>query len=110
MKEHEEIRHPSMNLGQAAAVCLYEVVRQAELPIVSAGSGASATAGEAERLTRLLTEVLKETGYTRRHPANCDEGQIRQLVLRMGMAAGDVPVWMGILRQVLWRVRGSGEG
>jgi tRNA/rRNA methyltransferase len=110
MKEQEEMRHPSMNLGQAAAVCLYEVVRQAELPIVSAGSGASATAGEAERLTRLLTEVLKETGYTRRHPANCDEGQIRRLVLRMGMAAGDVPVWMGILRQVLWRVRGSGEG
>ena len=53
----------------------------------------------------LLTEVLEETGYTKRHPANCDEAQIRQLVLRMGVAAGDVPVWMGILRQVLWRVR-----
>src|SRR5277367_415052 len=29
MEEHEEIRHPSMNLGQAVAVCLYELVRGA---------------------------------------------------------------------------------
>jgi tRNA/rRNA methyltransferase len=109
MKEHEEIRHPSMNLGQAVAVCLYALVRQAGLPNVPAGGGVSAAAGELERLTALLTEVLEETGYTRRHPANCDEAQIRRLVLKMGVAAGDVPVWMGILRQVLWKVRGSGE-
>jgi hypothetical protein len=31
------------------------------------------------------------------------------LVLRMGVSASDAPVWMGILRQVLWRVRGSDE-
>jgi tRNA/rRNA methyltransferase len=111
MKEQEGVRHPSMNLGQAVAVCLYEVVRQAGLPNVSAGGGVSAaTAGEVERLTRLLTEVMEETGYMKRHPANCEEGQIRRLVLKMEMAAGDVPVWMGILRQILWRVRGSGGG
>ena len=110
MEQHEEVRHPSMNLGQAVAVCLYELVRQAGMA-VSAGGGVSAAAeaGEVERLTALLTEVLEETGYTRRHPANCDEGQIRRLVLRMGVAANDVPVWMGILRQVLWKVRGGGE-
>ncbi len=38
----------------------------------------------------LLTEVLEATGYTRRHPSNCDEGQIRRLVLRMGLKAEDV--------------------
>ena len=109
MKEHEDIRHPSMNLGQAVSVCLYELVRQPELPTVSAGGEASAPAGEVERLTALLTEVLEETNYTKRYPANCDAGQIRRLVLRMGAAASDVPVWMGILRQVLWKVRGGGE-
>jgi tRNA/rRNA methyltransferase len=57
----------------------------------------------------LLGEVLEETEYTKRHPANCDEGQIRRLVLRIGVAASDVPVWMGVLRQVLWKVRGRGE-
>jgi TrmH family RNA methyltransferase len=108
MEQHEEIRHPSMNLGQAVAVCLYELVRQ-----VPAGAGgghvAAAEAGEVEWLTTLLGEVLEETGYTKRHPANCEEGQIRRLVLRMGVAASDIPVWMGILRQILWKVRGSGE-
>ncbi len=108
MEKHEEVRHPSMNLGQAVAVCLYELVRQSSAAF-SAGEGVrvAAEAGEVERLTALLTEVLEETGYTKRHPANCDEGQIRRLVLRMGVAASDVPVWMGILRQVLWKIRGG---
>jgi TrmH family RNA methyltransferase len=106
MKDHEDVRHPSMNLGQAVAVCLYELVRARESAVSAGGGVCAATAGEVERLTTLLTEVLEETGYTRRHPANCEKGQIRRLVLRMGVAANDVPVWMGILRQTLWRVRG----
>ena len=111
MEKHEEMRHPSMNLGQAVAVCLYELVRRAGASPALAGAGVSmAAAGEVERLTELLTEVLEETGYTKRHPANCDEAQIRRLVLRMGVAARDVPVWTGILRQILWRLRGDGKG
>jgi tRNA/rRNA methyltransferase len=107
MERHEEVRHPSMNLGQAVAVCLYELVRSDRASAGFAGGDSPAAAGEVERLTGHLTEVLEEIGYTKRHPANCDEGQIRRLVLRMGVAAGDVPVWMGILRQVLWKVRGG---
>jgi TrmH family RNA methyltransferase len=109
MEQHEEIRHPSMNLGQAVAVCLYELVRQ---PGVAAGGDflVRPEAGEGERLRALLSEVLEEAGYTKRHPANCDEEQIRRLVLRIGMAASDVPVWIGILRQILWKLRGLGNG
>src|SRR5258707_1790960 len=108
MEPYEEVRHPSMNLGQAVAVCLYELVRSAGVATVPVNLGdiASAEAGEVERLTGLLTQVLEETDYTKRHPANCDEGQIRRLVLRMGVAASDLPVWMGVLRQILWKVRG----
>jgi tRNA/rRNA methyltransferase len=109
MKDHEDVRHPSMNLGQAVAVCLYELVRARESAVSAGGGDSAATAGEVGRLTALLTEVLEETGYSKRHPANCGEGQIRRLMLRMGVAAGDVPVWMGILRQVLWKVRGRDE-
>ena len=109
MQQHEDVRHPSMNLGQAVAVCLYELVRETGVH-VGVGVSAVAEAGEVERLTALLTEVLEKTGYTRRHPANCDEAQIRRLVLRMGVAASDVPVWMGILRQVLWKMRDAAAG
>jgi TrmH family RNA methyltransferase len=108
MQQHEDVRHPSMNLGQAVAVCLYELVRQ-EGALAEASAPAAAEAGEVERMTVLLTEVLEQTGYTKRHPANCDETQIRRLVLRMGLTASDAPVWMGVLRQVLWRLRKVGE-
>ncbi len=109
MEQHEEVRYPSMNLGQAVAVCLYELRRAGAAVSAGCGIPAAAEAGEVERLRALLTEVMEETGYTKRHPANCDEAQIRRLVLRMGVVARDVPVWMGILRQVLWKVRASSE-
>jgi TrmH family RNA methyltransferase len=107
MAEHEGVRHPSMNLGQAVAVCLYELVRSRETRVADEDS-AGATSAEVERLTALLSEVLETTGYTKRHPSNCDEGQIRRLGLRMGNVGEDVAVWMGVLRQVLWKVRGLG--
>jgi len=109
MKEHEDVRHPSMNLGQAVAVCLYELVRETGV-YAGVGVQVAAAAGEVERVTALLTDVLEETGYTRRQYSNSDEAQIRWLVLRMGVSASDVPVWMGILRQVLWKARGAETG
>ena len=104
MQEQEDLRHPSMNLGQAVAVCLYEITRSREVQ-AEGGEAAAAEAGEIERLTLLLAEVLEETGYVKRHPSHCDEAQVRRLVLRLGLSASDAPVWMGILRQVLWKVR-----
>jgi tRNA/rRNA methyltransferase len=109
MQQHEDVRHPSLNLGQAVAVCLYELVRQTGLS-VAASDFVAAKAGEVERLTTLLHEVLQKTGYTRHHPANSDESQVRRMALRMGVASIDVPVWMGVLRQVLWKVRDSDTG
>jgi tRNA/rRNA methyltransferase len=108
MQLHEDLRHPSMNLGQAAAVCLYELVRR---PGIYAGTGVRevASAGELERFVTLFRETLEATGYTRRHPANCSDAQLRRLVLRMGLSAADVPVWIGILRQVLWKIHNDNK-
>ena len=93
-------RHLSMNLGQAAAVCLYEIAQgDAVAPEVEAE--ASAQAGALERLTGLLREVLASSGYARRHPANAREANVRRLVRRMALAKGDAAVWTGLLRQVL---------
>lgn len=104
MEQHEGVRHPSMNLGQAAAVCLYELVRERALPRV-VGATAMATAEETERLRGLFAEVLEESGYGRRHPANSDEATVRRLLLRAVPTAADAPVWAGVLRQVLWGLR-----
>jgi tRNA/rRNA methyltransferase len=108
MREHEDVRHPSMNLGQAVAVCLYELVREASSSTATpTNTGQPVTAASLERLTALLIDVLEETEYTRRHPANCDAAQVRRLVRRIGVDAEDAPIWMGILRQVLWKLRGG---
>jgi tRNA/rRNA methyltransferase len=116
--------HVSMNLGQAVAVCLYELVRDgASVAVreatgqvagstgetVSAGkaagpSGEPATAAALERVSALLSEVMEATEYKRRHAANSKPAQVRRLVRRIGMDAVDAPVWMGILRQVMWKL------
>jgi len=113
MREVANMRHPSMNLGQAVAVCLYELVRACPaIPLIEPASPNPAAetpipSMELERLAALLCDVLEETGYTRHHPANSDATHLRRLVRRMGANANDAPVWMGILRQVLWKVQAA---
>lgn len=109
MHVHEGVRHPSMNLGQAAAVCLYELVRDME-PFELPAGPRPMTGGENERLAGLLRTVLEEAGYMRHHPAGSGEADLRRLVLRMTSDAGDGPVWMGMLRQVLWKLRSNDAG
>ncbi len=104
MKTYAAMRHPSMNLGQAVAVCLYELVRGRELARAVGARGKN-PAGENERLTVLLREVLEASGYLRHHPANSELEHVRRLVLRMENEEKDGAVWMGMLRQVLWSLR-----
>ena len=118
MQMHEGVRHASMNLGQAVAVCLYELVRDQQeqtqtegLPQKTMSESAcsttkeSATAAELERLTTLLYETLERSGYLRRHPAHCDAVNLRRLLRRMVADAGDAAIWTGIFRQLLWKLR-----
>jgi tRNA/rRNA methyltransferase len=104
MSRREDGRHLSMNLGQAVAVCLYELVRERALA-AAARQEIAASAGEMERLALLFGEVLEESGYTRHHPANSKAEDVRRLVVRLGLDRTDAPVWMGIMRQILWKLR-----
>ncbi len=103
-------RHVSMNLGQAVAVCLYELVREAVAldtnvpPAAHIGANPPADAASLERITALLNRVLEATEYTRRHAANSEPAQVRRLVRRIGVDQVDAPIWLGILRQVLWKL------
>ena len=102
MQEHAGVRHASMNLGQAVAVCLYEVARSEAASATD--SPELAPAGDLERLAALLTELLERTEYPRRHPGQSDAATVRRLVLRMSLSAGDAVIWMGILRQMVWKL------
>jgi TrmH family RNA methyltransferase len=111
MRNSEDARHVSMNLGQAAAVCLYELVRESpsaaepQAPAALAQiEGSPATAAQLELLTSLLNEILDATEYARRHAHNADPAHIRRLVRRIGADAIDAPVWIGVLKQILWKL------
>jgi len=97
----------SMNLGQAVAVCLYELIRDAKSPR-QPEKLPRATAAEVERITAKLLEVLHASGFLEmRRVADADE-RIRRVVRRLNLPASDAVIWLGMMRQILWKIR-SGE-
>lgn len=96
--------HISMNLGQAVAVCLYELVRDVKLDLQAATPGTTAAAAQLERMTQLVLEALRASGYaTENSPAT--EMKVRRMVRRLALPAKDADVWLGMLRQILWKLR-----
>jgi tRNA/rRNA methyltransferase len=101
-------RTPSMNLGQAVAVCLYELNRsEGAKPRRSRTDLVEGS--DTEQLTKMLLDVLEKSGYTNRITAVSTEQKIRRWVRRMRLTRRDVPLLLGILRQVLWKFEGPSK-
>ena len=99
--------HGSMNLGQAVAVCLYEIIRNPAAAKVKPEARRAADARELERLTERLEEVLDRCGYVHARVEGSTRMKIRRLVRRLNLNAHDAEVWMGMLRQILWKLKGA---
>jgi tRNA/rRNA methyltransferase len=97
--------HDSMNLGQAVAICLYELVRSPMAARRLPGAAELADDAASERFTQLLLELLGESGYSDFAPGPATVEKTRRLVRRLSLRDGDVDLWTGILRQTLWRIR-----
>ena len=98
----------SMNLGQAVAVCLYELIRDTRYER-AAKQLKLATAVELERITTLLLEALQTSGFLdRRRVSDADE-RIRRLVRRLRLPERDAVIWVGMLRQMLWKMNEGNE-
>jgi len=109
--------HTSMNLGQAVAVCLYELAR-------SSGAGGNrsnskamsktktpkpATSAELERITTMLIDALHASGYLGERSVAAKEEKIRRMVRRLELSSADAEVWLGMLRQMLWKMKPPGR-
>jgi tRNA/rRNA methyltransferase len=94
----------SMNLGQAVAVSLYELIRITRAKLAPDRRKLAASS-DVEQITRMLLEVLKESGYLNPLTAQSSEQKIRRLVRRFAITAEDAPLLLGFLRQILWRFR-----
>jgi TrmH family RNA methyltransferase len=94
----------SMNLGQAVAVCLYELVRHAATPFPVIETP-RASVEEVERLTTLLLETLQASEYVAAQSFDSKEENVRRLLRRMQLSTEDASTWLGMLRQILWKLR-----
>jgi TrmH family RNA methyltransferase len=119
-------RQPSMNLGQAVAVCLYELARPLPLhwtrngaPPAASASGASASgaspagashpgassSGALERLAVLIEQTMTEAGYSPRAMQPANRHDLRLLLRRLAPSALDTRRMMGLFRRILYRLR-----
>lgn len=85
----------SMNLGQAVSVTLYELIRRSPQTDL-------ASAGMLDEFVARLYEALQLAGYV--HHDNVIE-KLRRLTRRMNLRESDAVMWLGIVRQLLWKLK-----
>lgn len=99
--------HDSMNLGQAVAVCLYELVREtgeaSRIPV----EREPARNEDVHRIATRLIEIAAASGYANPVTSESTEQKIRQMVNRLNLNDRDAAMWLGLLRQIVWKI-GSG--
>lgn len=105
-----EPSQPSMNLGQAVAVCLYELTRanaarpkQTEI----AKTLESPTSGALDRMAELIEQTMQVSGYSPRIMQAANRHDLRLLLRRLQWSAPDVRRALGLFRRVLWRIQRS---
>ncbi len=100
--------HPSMNLGQAAALCLYELARMDSTPgpasTLTLPDEPLANAESMERITALLTEVLIGCEFPGLAPGQRTRA-MRSMLRRWRLTERDSVMASGFLRQMLWKIR-----
>src|ERR1700738_5604280 len=95
--------HGSMNLGEAVAVCLYELGRGRKTAAAKTCAGkkekTSATSGAWERLTQAMLKLLHDSGYIKPRAVAAEE-KLRRLVRRMELNSNDAGGVLGMLREI----------
>ncbi len=99
--------HSSMNLGQAVAVCLYELIRNPRSAARQPKAPCAAESEDLERFAELLESALSASGYLNPRTAASSRNKLLRLVRRMNLSARDAEIWMGMLRQMLWKINST---
>ena len=109
-------RQPSMNLGQAVAVCLYEVCRSVDtrsrpgnIQGMDEAGHRPADGAALERLGELIEETLGAADYSPEIMRDANRHDLRLLLRRLNLTARDTRRILGIFRRILWRLRRSGR-
>jgi tRNA/rRNA methyltransferase len=91
---------PSMNLGQAVAICCYELIRERAQAAVISRPAETATAGATEAALQLSLEVLRLIDFVL--PGNEPDltRNLRSSLLRLKLTRRDVEMLCGVLNRI----------
>ena len=107
---------PSMNLGQAVAVCLYEISRlpnsgstgaipeRATLSSLDLPTDQPASE-QLDRLAELIEETMDSVNYATRGMRSANGEALRVLLRRLMPQDADLRRIMGLFRRILWQLR-----
>jgi len=100
--------HQSMNLGQAAAVVLYELAR-GQKSFEERTKRTKATMETVERITESMLECLDRSGYVAARSRSMAEEKLRRMLRRFSLNELDAEVLLGMMRKMEWKLKGSDE-
>ncbi|HEY7838849.1 MAG TPA: TrmH family RNA methyltransferase [Terriglobales bacterium] len=105
---------PSMNLGQAVAVCAYELARQAAPaiadtpPAVPGAAGAAViTLAQRERLVATWRPLMEQLGVTEPLQRERQTRVLREMLIRWRLTPKDAHRLLGLARQVRHALTGK---
>jgi tRNA/rRNA methyltransferase len=110
---------PSMNLGQAVAVCLYELVAHSRSVTHEAGGKKERDANEnvptrvaasenLELLASVVEQVMDAARYSPAAMHKANRHDVRLLLRRLAPTEKDVRRILGLFRRILWRLDQKG--
>jgi tRNA/rRNA methyltransferase len=98
---------PSMNLGQAVAVCCYELTRlglaSVRPPLTRVHKSDPATLQSLDHLFDRAARVLDDVGYLQPKSRRATLLKLRQFLFELGLTNYDARIVGGILAQIEWK-------
>ena len=99
---------PSMNLGQAVAVCAYELARSGLVPVrplkLTLHPSDPACAESLDHLFDRAARLLDQVGYLKPKSRRATLIKLRRLLLDLELTSQDARILGGILAQIEWKI------
>lgn len=101
-------RQPSMNLGQAVAVCLYEL--STRLTAIAPEPAKRhpkkwADSAQLELLAGVIEEAMAASNYSPAEMSTANRHDLRVLLRRLTLNERDARRMVGVVRKILWQLR-----
>ena len=101
---------PSMNLGQAVAVCLYELAAHSLGPEKSTSlppdpTSAPATMRDLDLIAEVVADTMRVAHYSPAAMQKANRRDLDLLLRRLALTGADARRILGFFRRVLWRLR-----